>query len=85
MVITRVPATIYLFKVKSKSTKKRCETCSKLAKKISEQSHLRRVYIVNFEHILHIFLVFLLLTLNKKVLAETRIMTITSIYMFWLL
>ena len=35
--------------------KKRCEVCSKLTS----------VFIVNFEHILHLFLAFLLLTLNK--------------------
>ena len=36
------------------------------------QCHWRRsgVFIVNFEHILHFFLVFLLLTLNKWILAE---------------
>ena len=28
-------------------------------------------FIVNFEHILHLFLVFLLLTLNKSMLVET--------------
>ena len=28
------------------------------------------VFIVNFEHILHLFLVFLLLTLSKEILAE---------------
>ena len=28
------------------------------------------VFIVNFEHILHLFLVLLLLTLNKQILAE---------------
>ena len=28
------------------------------------------VFIVNFEHILHFFLMFLLLTLNKEMLAE---------------
>ena len=37
--------------------------------KIPEQRHLRRsgVFIVNFQHISHFFLVFLLLTLNKKI------------------
>ena len=39
--------------------------------KTSEQRHWRGsgVFIVNFEHILHLFQVFLLLTLNKQMLA----------------
>ena len=43
-----------------------CEICSKLKIKTPEQRQRRRsdVFIVNFEHILHLVLVFLLLTLN---------------------
>ena len=46
-----VPANIYLFKVNNRNTRR----------------HLCRsgVFIVNFEHISHLFLVLLLLTLNK--------------------
>ena len=47
--------------------------CSKLTKTTPERRHQRRsgVCIVNFEHISHIFLVFLLLTLNSyKIFAE---------------
>ena len=42
------------------------EICSKLTIKTPEQRHWRRygVFIVNFEHISHFFLVLLLLTLN---------------------
>ena len=57
---------------KSKETlEKRCEICSKLIIKSPEQRHWRRSggFIVNFEHILQIFRVFLLLKLNKEVLA----------------
>ena len=63
------PANIYLpvFKVKNKNTRKRCEICSKLTIKIPERHMLRRsgVFIVNLKHISHLFLVLLLLTLNK--------------------
>ena len=47
------PANIYLFKVNNRNSRKRCD--------------IRRsgVFIVNFEHILHLFLVFLSLTVNK--------------------
>ena len=50
-------ANIYLFKVSNRNTSKRCEICSKLTIKTSE--------VINFEHVSHLFLVFLLLTLNK--------------------
>ena len=43
-----------------------CEIWSKLTIKIPERCHWRRsgIFIVNFEHISHLVLVFLLLTLN---------------------
>ena len=45
--------------------------CSKLMIKTPEWRHWRRsgVFVVNFEHISHLFLVFLLLTLKKWMLA----------------
>ena len=48
-----------------------CEICTKLTIKTPEQVQRRRsgVFIDNFEHISHLFLVFLLLTLNEEVLA----------------
>ena len=48
-------------------TRTRCEICSKLTIKLPERRHWRRsgVFIVNFEHISHLVLVFLLLTLNR--------------------
>ena len=54
---------IYMFKVNNKNTRARCE---KLTIKTLERRHWGRysVFIVNFEHILHLVLVFLLLTLN---------------------
>ena len=61
------PAGIYLLKVNNRNTRTRCEICSKLTINTPERRHWRRsgVFIVNFEHISHLVLVFLLLTLNK--------------------
>ena len=61
------PANIYLFKVNNRNSRKKCGICSKLTIKTPERRHWRRsdVFIVNFEHISHLFLVFLLFTLNK--------------------
>ena len=63
---SRNPAGIYLFKVDNRNTRTRCEICSKLTIKTPERRQWRRsgVFIVNFEHISHLVLVFLLLTLN---------------------
>ena len=57
-----------MFKVNNRNTRKRCELCSKLTIKTPELRHWRRfgVFIVNFEHISHLFLGFLLLTLRRK-------------------
>ena len=43
-----------------------CEICAKLTIKTLEQPQLQRsgVFIVNFEHIAHLFLPFVFLTLN---------------------
>ena len=61
------PANIYLFKVNNRNTGERCEICLKLTLKTLEQRHWFHsvVFIVNFEHISHISLAFLLLTLNQ--------------------
>ena len=60
------PDGIYLLKVNNRNTRTRCEICSKLTMKTPEkrQWHRSGVFIVNFEDISHLFLVFLLLTLN---------------------
>ena len=55
---------IYLFKVSNRSTRKKCEICPKLTIKTLERRQ-SGVFIVNFEYTLHLFLVFLLLTLSK--------------------
>ena len=70
-------AKIYLFKVNNRNTRKRHEICSNLTLKTPERRQWRRsgVFIVNFGHISHLFLVFLLLTLNKQMLAGLFIET----------
>ena len=62
------PTNIYLFKVKNKNW---CEMFSNLTIKTSEQRQLccNCVSIVNFEHISDLFLIFLLFTWNKQMLA----------------
>ena len=69
---TIIPASIYLLEFNNKNTKTSCEVCSDLTKKTPERRQWRRsgVFIVNFDHILHLVLVFLLLTLNNESLAE---------------
>ena len=64
---TTDPAGIYLFKVNNRNTRTRREICSKLTIKTPEQCHwlCSGVFIVNFEHISCLVLVFLLLTLNR--------------------
>ena len=61
------PVGSYMFKVNNRSTRTRYEICSKLTIKTPEWRHWRRsgVFIVNFEHIPHLALVFLWLTLSR--------------------
>ena len=58
----------YMFKVNKRNAKTRCEICSELTIKTPEPRQWRRsgVFIVNFEYISHLVLVFLLLTLNRQ-------------------
>ena len=56
------PANIYLFKVNYKSTRKWSKISLKLKIKTPERRH-QHLFIANFEHISHFFLVFLLLTI----------------------
>ena len=62
-----IPAGIYLLKVNNGNTRKRCEMCSELTMKIPERRQWRHsgIFIFNFEHILHLSLVFPLLTLSR--------------------
>ena len=61
------PAGNYMFKGNNRNTKTRCEISSKLAIKTPERRQWRRsgVFIVNFEHISHLILVFPSLTLRR--------------------
>ena len=69
--IIYIPAGNYMFKVNSRNTRTRCEICSKLLIKIPERRQWCRsgAFIVNFKHVSHLVLVFLLLTLSKCMLA----------------
>ena len=60
-------AGIYLLKLNDRNARIRCEICSKLTIKTTERHNRRRsgVFTVNFEHISHLAIVFLLLTLNR--------------------
>ena len=57
-----------MFKVNNRNSGTRCEICSKLTIKTPERHHWHRscVFIVKFQHISHLVLVFLLLTLSRK-------------------
>ena len=70
---TSNPANIYLLNVNTKSSKRRCEICSKLSIKTSDRCNWRccGVFTVNFEHIPHLSLVFLLLNFNRKMFLGT--------------
>ena len=65
--IQTIPAGNYMFKVNNRNTRTRCGVCSKLTKKIQQRLHWHRsgIFIVNFKHISHLALVFLLLTLSR--------------------
>ena len=65
--ISQEPAGNYMFKVNNRNTRTRSEVCSKLTIKIPERRQWRRsgIFIVNFEHISNLVLVFLLLTLSN--------------------
>ena len=54
-------ASLYLFKVNNKNFRKRCEICLNLPIKTPERPRWRcsSVFIINFKHISHLFLVFL--------------------------
>ena len=65
------PAGIFLLKFNNRNTRKRCEICSKLTIKLfCKQWRRSSLFIVNFEHISHLFLMFLLLTLNISVIES---------------
>ena len=57
------PVGNYMFKVNNRNTRTKCEICSKLTIDTTERRNC--VFIVNFEHVSHLVLVFLLLTLRR--------------------
>ena len=59
---------IYLFKVSYGNSRKRCEICSELVIKTPERRYWRRSGVF-IEHISQLFPLFLLLTLNEKMLT----------------
>ena len=65
-IIRPSPAGNYMLKVNNRNSRTRCEICSKLTIKTPERRQWRcsGVFNANFEHISHLALVFLLLTLN---------------------
>ena len=75
------PAGICMFKVSNRNTRTRCEICSKLTIKTPERLQWRHsdVFIVNFEHISDLALVFLLLTLSKLTEGKTLSVFLVSL------
>ena len=76
------PANIYLLKVNNRDTRERYEICSKITIKTLKERQWRRsgVFLVNFEHISHLFLVFLLLVLNMHLLTSCRLTVKSELY-----
>ena len=70
-VYNALPAVVYLLKVNKRNTITRCEICSKLTIKTSERRHWGRsdVFIVNFEHISHLALVFYIVNFEHVIAA----------------
>ena len=68
MLLYNFPAGDCMFKINNRNTRTRCETCSNLTIKTPEQRQwlCSGVFIVKFEHISHLVLVLLLLTLNRQ-------------------
>ena len=66
-----IPAGNDMFKINNRNTRTRCKICSKLTIKTPQRRQWRRsgVFFVNFEHISHLVLVFLLLTLSRYMQA----------------
>ena len=61
------PASNYMFNVNTRKTRTRCEICSNLTIMIPDRRQWRgsAVFVINFEQILHLVLVFLLLDLSR--------------------
>ena len=68
---THKKMTTIMFQVNNRNTRKMCKICWKLIIKIPKWPHwcCSDVFFINFNHILHICLVFLLLTLRRQTFA----------------
>ena len=73
-----------MFKVNNKISRTRCEICPKLTIKTPERRHypLSGVFIVNFEQISHLVLLFLLLTFSRQMSVGKRS---AEVYVIWFL
>ena len=62
-----ISANIYLFKVSNRNSRKRCDICSNLTLKRSDRLQWSRcdVFINDFKHMWHLFLVLVLFAFNK--------------------
>ena len=61
------PAGNYMFKVNNRNSKTGCEICSRLTIKTPERHHCgpSGVFIVNFDHVSHLFVVFLSISFSR--------------------
>ena len=73
-----VPDATDLLKVNNRKTRTRCKICSKL--KIKTTRRRSGVLNINFEYFPHLFLVFLLITLNMQLPAGSELGMIKSLY-----
>ena len=80
----------YLFKVNNRNSRTRCEICLKLMIKTRERRHSRyycyksvSVFIANFGHIWHIYLVLLLLLWPKNVIWVSSWTICPCLAYFW--
>ena len=64
--------------VYNRNSRKRCNVCSKSTIKTAKQNCFSGDFIVNFEHISHLFIRFPLLTLNKCLLGRLYVQTKTE-------
>ena len=73
-----IQAGIYLVKVNNRNTRTRCEICSEFTIKTPERRQWRRsaVFLVNFENISHLAVVFLSLTFIRQMPAGMILMMV---------
>ena len=81
------PADVHLFRVNNRNIWKRCEICLKLPIKTPERRHCLRVwclhvFIVNIEHISHLFQMFLVSILKKQMSAGKQYKMDRMMYTF---